>query len=195
MDEKIGNMKFDAPSKHTGEMVAAEIDSMLGGGRIRLCLGHLMKLARMHSPYVYGGQVNEMDLAMAMSLWPHDAGKEPDPLKFHKDLVAELDAAFRPLELFDEVKKEENGGKRSDIRPFSPEWMSDIMRSAAQAIPSLGYREILWELPLVAVMHLGVAEARANGAITCRPRDIKAALKMMREMMKNQAKENDENGK
>lgn len=180
------NIHFEVPSKHTGEMVCAEIDSMLGGGRIRLCLGHLMQLARSHSPYVYGGKVTEMDLAMAMSLWPHDLGKEPDPIRFHEDLVAEMDAAFRPLELFNSRKKMERGNEeRSDVRPFSPEWMSDIMRSAAQAMPSLGYREILWEVPLVAVMHLGVAEARANGEITSRPLDYKAAFEMMREARKD----------
>lgn len=187
----LSKIKIDAPSRHTGEMVRAELDAMMGFGRIRLCLGHLMQLARAKSPYVYGGQVSEMDLALAMSLWPHDAGKKPDPVQFHRDLVAEMDAAFRPLELFDEAKKDDTG-KRSDVRPFSPEWMADVMRSACQAMPSLGYREILWEVPLTLVMHLGVAEARANGAITCRPRDVKAALKMMREAMKRQAE--DKNG-
>ncbi len=187
------NFEIEVPSKHTGEMVNAELDAMIGAGRIRLCLGHLMQLARMHSPYVYGGKVTEMDLAMAMSLWPHDTGKERDPLKFHEDLVAEMDAAFRPLDLFDESKKKEDGGKHSDVRAFSPEWMCDVMRAACQAMPSLGYREMLWEVPLTLVMHLGVAEARANGAITCRPRDYKAAIKMMRERLAKQAKEN-ENG-
>ena len=178
-----GSIHFEVPCKHTGEMIESEIDSMLGACRVRLCLGHLMQLARMHSPYVYGGHVDEMALSMAMSLWPFDEGREPDPVKFHEDLVAELDAAFRPLELYDKAKnKDLEKGEKSDIRPFSPEWMADIMRSAAQAIPSLGYREILWELPLVAVMHLGVAESRANGAITSRPMDYKAAFAKLKQM-------------
>lgn len=190
---EISKIKIDAPSKHTAEMVNAELDAMLGAGRIRLCLGHLMQLARMHSPYVYGGKVTEMDLAKAMSLWPHDAGREPDPLQFHADLVAEMDAAFRPLELFDDTRKDDTG-KHSDVRAFSPEWMSDVMRAACQAMPSLGYREILWEVPLTLVMHMGVAEARANGAITSRPKDYKAAIRMMRERLAAEAAKENING-
>lgn len=113
----ISKIKINVPSKHTGEMIAAEVDAMLGAGRMKLCLGHLMQLARMHSPYIYGGQVTELDLAKAMSLWPYFDGQEPDPIKFHKDLVYEMDAAFRPFELFDNAKKDD-AGKHSDIRPF-----------------------------------------------------------------------------
>ena len=177
------------PSLHTADMVNAELDAMMGAGRIRLCLGHLMQLARMHSPYIYGGKVTEMDLALAMSLWPHDTGNEPDPLQFHKDLIAEIDAAFRPLDLFDSSNHDDTG-RKSDIRAFSPEWMADIMRAACQSMPSLGYREIMWEVPLTLVMHLGVAESRAQGATTSRPRDYKAAIRIMRERLAEQAKEN-----
>ena len=186
----VSKIKIDAPSKHTGEMVAAELDAMMGAGRMKVCLGHLMKLARMRSPYVYGGKVTERDLAIAMSLWPRDAGRVSDPVRFHEDLVWELDAAFRPLELFDKAKNKDSGGDKSDVRIFSPEWMADVMRSACRAMPSLGCREILWEVPLCLVMHLGVSEARAQGAITERPKDYKAAIKMMRERLAEQAKEN-----
>ena len=47
-----------------------------------------------------------------------------------------------------------------------------------------------WTVGLCLVMHLGVSEARAQGAITERPKDYKAAIKMMRERLAEQAKEN-----
>ena len=184
------SMHFEVPSKHTAEMVEGELDAMLGAGRMKLCLGHVMRLARMHSPYIFGGHVDETALAMAMSLWPHDAGHVPDPVKFHQDLVWELDAAFRPMELYDKTKNKDSGGEKSDVRPFSPEWMADVMCSACHAMPSLGYREILWETPLCLVMHLRLAESRANGAVTARPMDYKAAFAMMRRMRENKEENN-----
>ena len=168
------------PSKHTEAMIRAEIDSMLGFSPFRLCLGHVMLLAESKSPYIFGGEVSSEDIAAAQSVLGTDLPADA----FHNAMIAELDAAFRALELFDDADEKDDGHKKSDVRPWTPEWLADSLRSACQAVPSIGLQEAIWSIPLTMMMHLGVAEARAQGSVTRRPADIKAALAAFKEMRK-----------
>ena len=169
---------IDVPSRHTDEMMARETEGMLGLSKVRLCLGHLMMLAHRRSPYVYGGKVEPEELSYAMELL---GCGEMDPLEFHGEFLAELDAAFRPLELFEEDRKDDKEAKRSVIDAFSPEWLADAIRCACEAMPSITMEQALWTVPLVMIMHLGVSTARKNGAVTQRPVDFKEAMRIMRE--------------
>lgn len=177
--------EFQVPSKHTPEMMRAEADAMLGFAKLRLCLGHLMLLAEAKSPYVYGGRATELDTELARRILKAKMGLE----QLHIALIEAMDTAFRPMELFDADEKPDKGGKKSDVRPFTPEWCADVIRAACHAVPSLTLQAVLWEVPLVMVMHLGVAEARAYGATTRRPPDYKAALRMHKERMENARRE------
>ena len=176
-------MEFQVPSRHTPEMIRHELSSMLGIGEITLCLGHLMTLVLLRSPYIYGGEVDADRIGEAK----HILGcMDMDNGAFHEALLAEMDAVFRPLELFDDDNKPEDESKKSVIAPFSPEWMCDILRSACQAVPAIGIEDALWRVPLVLIMHLGVAESRAQGATTRRPVDYTEALKRFKEMRKQE---------
>lgn len=176
MAEMKGGMHFEVPSKHTSEMIEREVRGLLGLSKVRVCLGHVMELAMDHSPYIFGGQVSEDALFGAMRRLGVSG---MDPLEFHGELVAELDAAFRPNELYF-GKQDEPKAERSDIRAFSPEWCVDVIRSACMACPSITLHDAYWEIPLVSLMHLGVSFGRYNGATTRRPLDYKAAFEMMR---------------
>ena len=171
----VGNEKIEVPSKHTPEMVRHEMDSMLGCAPLRLCVGHVVLLAEAKSPYIYGGRITELDLGLARKIV-----KAPrmDDAKFHAALQGELDAAFRPVELFDAGDQpKKDGDELHRIPPFSPEWLADLVRAACQAVPSLTLDDVLWRVPMAMVMHLYVAEARANGAKTMRPPDYAEAMR------------------
>lgn len=165
--------QIEAPSRHTDDMIRHELDSMLGFGVLKVCLGHLMQLAQCRSPYVYGGKLSEEDVLIAMGVLK---AVEMPPLEFHEALVGELDAAFRAYELYDDDDRDKDAGRRSEIEAFSPEWLADTIRCACDAVPSITLHDALWEVPLAMMMHLGVSTGRKNGAITRRPVDMKAVL-------------------
>lgn len=175
-------------SLHTDEMVKAEMRSMLGAARIRLTLGALESLWLLDSPYIIGGEVTPEALAMAMEIVKHD---DIEPLEFHKLLVEELEAAFRAYEIIQPDDKPDTG-KHSSIEKFGPEWLADTISQASRAMPSLTYHQVLYEVPLAMVLHLVVANARYNGAITERPNDITDALRQLREH--NRKKKESNNG-
>lgn len=183
---------IEVPSRHTDEMISREMEGMLGLSKVRLCLGHLMMLAHRRSPYVYGGQVGPEELAYAMELLGSGG---MDPVGFHAELLSELDAAFRPLELFEEDRKDDKDAKRSVIDAFSPEWLADVVRCACEAMPSITMEQALWTVPVVMMMHLGVSTARKNGAVTQRPVDMKEAMRIMRERRKQKRQQNQKQNK
>lgn len=156
-------------------MVRHEMDSMLGYSDLRLCVGHVVLLAEAKSPYIYGGKITELDLELAKRILGSKKLKDAD---FHAALQGELDAAFRPVELFDAGDKpQKEKDELHKIPPFSPEWLADLVRAACQAVPSLALDDVLWRVPMVMAMHLYVAEARANGAKTMRPPDYAEAMR------------------
>lgn len=167
------------PSRHTPEMIRAEVDSMLGLSNLRVCLGHVMMLAESKSPYVYGGKVTPQDIGMAMDILN---AKETDEAEFHRMLLAELDTSFRATELFEADNNPDEESRKSDVRAFSPEWLCDVLRAACQAVPSITLEQGLWHIPMTMIMHLGASQARAHGMITKRPVDYKEALKLFLEM-------------
>ena len=78
----------------------------------------------------------------------------------------------------------EHSGRESDIPPFSPEWMADIISLAAQSLPSLTLRQALWETPLAMLVHLGLSTARRNGGITRRDLGAEEAIRQLLERRK-----------
>ena len=180
----MANEKIHVQSKHTPAMIRAEVDSMLGFSALRLCLGHVMMLAEARSPYVFGGDVTPLDTELAKKIMRSEL---PD-YEFHTALIGEMDTAFRPFEILEnDDKPGDPKAKKSDVKPFSPEWMADMLRAAAQAVPSLDIEAALWKIPLVMLIHLWLAEARANGSVTRRPPDVKAALAEWRKLMKKES--------
>ena len=159
-------------------MIRAEVDAMMGNGLIKLTLADIMLLAEAQSPYIYGGDITADDIELAKRITGHTEMHDAD---FHTVMLAELDAAFRPLELL-EPSKDDGNGKKSRIEPFSPEWMADILRASCQAMPSLTIDQAMHDAPMCLLMHLVLAEARAQGATTRRPPDIKAALEQYKKL-------------
>ncbi len=174
--------KITVSKLHTAEMLDDELKAMLGASDIKLTLGGLMSLVIINSPYVYGGKVDENSLAQAYALIEHG---DMDAIKFHEALQKALDTAFRVFEiLVPDDEPTTKKGKTSEITNFAPEWFSDIMSQASQSMPSLTYRQLLYETPLVAVFHLAMSTARRNGAITARPNDMKSAIEQFKELQK-----------
>jgi hypothetical protein len=171
---------------HTTEMVKSEVRDMLCAGEILLTLGMVEGLWLVDSPYVKGGNVTETDIESAMKIC---CVENMEPLAFHKALSAAIDTACRPYEII-VPEKDDGGGKHSEVPTFSPEWFADQISMACQAMPSLTMQQILWETPFVFVTHLAVSTARRHGAITRRPDDIKAALKILKERKKNKRENN-----
>lgn len=178
-------MEIQVGSLHTEDMIKAELKQMLLGGESGLTLGMLMLLAMENSPYVYGGVLTEGDLAYAYALSDRHLSKE----KFHEALVADLEAAWRAFEIIAPDPELRQKGKSSKVEMFSPEWLADTVGSICQSMPSLTYREVLWELPLAMATHLAMATSRRNGTLTERPADIRGALEQMRKMREKEQKE------
>ena len=177
MDD-AGNIKFEIEKTHTDEMIAHEVQSMLGASKILLTLGMVESLWLLKSPYILGGKIEADDLGKALEIIPHG---DLQPLDFHTALLDELAAAWRAYEIIVPDDKPTGDNKHSEIDTFSPEWLADTINQATQAMPSLTYKQILWEVPLTMILHLGISTARRNGAITRRPDDMQEALKMLRE--------------
>ena len=173
-----GKDKFDVKKLHSEGMVKAELRDMLGAGSLNVTLGMVESLWLLDSPYIVGGKVEEEDLFKAMELVPH-GGMEP--LAFHEALIGSLETAFRAYEIIVPDKDAKNDDKGSEIDTFSPEWLADTVSSACNAMPSLTYRQILWEVPVAMVFHLAISTARRNGCTTRRPDDMKEALRLLRE--------------
>lgn len=171
--------EFKVESLHTESMVNAELLAMLGSCPIDLTLGTLERLYLLKSPYVLGGNVTNNDLDIARSIVPHDKGMKS--MDFHAGLVDALATAFRAFEIIVPDNTPDNG-RKSNIDMFSPEWLADMINMVCAAMPSLTYRQVLWEMPLALVMHLAVSTARKHGQVTERPADIKSALAMMKKL-------------
>jgi len=160
---------------HTPEQIAEEVRQCLGASH-PFCLGHVMALSLSKSPYIEGGRVSDSDIALARSI----VGlPEKTPLQeVHAIITQAMAAAWRGLEI---IQPRPQKGPASQMPKMGPEWMADIMAGAAEALPSLTYRQLLWEVPLAMTTHLIAAACRKNGSITKRPDNILAALKMLRE--------------
>lgn len=180
--------EFLVEKLHTDEMVKAEMRDMLGAGSLKVTLGTIESLWLVDSPYLKGGDVKEEDLANAMSLIEHG---DMEPLDFHKTLMDTLDTAWRAFEIIVPNKDSKDDGKHSEIEIFSPEWLADTISQACHALPSLTYREILWELPVAMTFHLAVSTARRNGEITRRPDDVQEAVRLLKEHNKKKRKESE----
>lgn len=170
-----GKEKFIVEKLHSDDMIKSEVQTMLGAGKINLTLGVVESLWLLDSPYIKGGKVEPSDLMKAMELIP----SELEPIDFHNALNEAIDSAFRIFEII--VPDDENSNaKHSEIEIFSPEWIADIVSQACNALPSLTYHQVLWEIPLMMVFHLVISNARKNGVITRRPDNMQEALQMLK---------------
>ena len=119
-----------------------------------------MQLVEVDSPYVRGGDVCRDDLAFAISVCD-----VADDCESPHDAIC--DAIQRAFDVFRMVVAQTPAKPKNDAEnAFSPEWMADIATAAMHA--GLTYREALWEVPLVMVLHLVLAEYRRNGGETRR---------------------------
>ena len=172
-------LEIEVQGLHTNEMLKAEVRSMLGAGELNLTLGMLESLWVIGSPYVSleATTVEPEDVERAYELIPHG---EMSAIEFHEALTKALDTAWRAFEIIVPDPLEKQTGRTSEIEIFSPEWFADTISQACHAMPSLTYRQILWEIPLALTLHLAVSTARRNGMITERPKGIEDALKEFR---------------
>lgn len=176
-----GSEKITVADTHTDAMLADELRAMLGRGRVRLTLGALADLALARSPYLLGGEVSAEDAEAAYGCVPHADGMEP--LEFHEAVQREMDTAFRVFEAIQpDAETSASPAKTSEIGLFSPEWFADLIAQACQSMPSLTYAQAWDEVPLAMMVHLAVATARRNGAVTARPHGVAEALRQFRAM-------------
>ena len=169
--------------------IRREVESCLGFSRVRLTLGAVMELSLLQSPYILGGEVTDNDICAAMdSCYPNE--DEPMPRmpreEFHREFEGEIARAFGAYKLLDDTGLPK--GRESDTPVCSPEWACDIIGMATQSLPSLTWEDALWHMPLIALVHLGLATARRNGAITRRDLGADAAIAQLLEM-RRKAKE------
>ncbi len=68
---------------------------------------------------------------------------------------------------------------QSSMPQLGPEWMADLMASAANACPALTPDAMLHGTPLVLLIHLAAAAHRKNGGTTRRPSDDAAAVRLL----------------
>lgn len=165
--------------------IRREAESCLGFSRVRLTLGAVMELSLLQSPYILGGEVEDKDIAAAMSALNCET---MPPAQFHAELEDEIERAFGAYKLLDDTGLPK--GRESDTPVCSPEWMCDIIGMAAQSLSGLTLKAALWEIPLATLIHLGLATARRNGAITRRDLGANAAVAKLLEM-RRKAKEAD----
>lgn len=163
--------------------IRREAESCLGFSRVRLTLGAVMELSLLQSPYILGDEVEDKDIAAAMSALNREA---MPPAQFHAELEDEIKRAFGAYKLLDDTGLPK--GRESDTPVCSPEWMCDIIGMAAQSLSGLTLKAALWEIPLATLIHLGLATARRNGAITRRDLGADEAIAKLLEM-RRKAKE------
>lgn len=143
----------------TAPDIPAEIRECLGRGEVYLTLGGFMALVAEKSPYVFGGDVHEDEYRYAVAVLQAQDAEDP-----HEAICEALDRAFNVLEMV--VEKGPQRPRKDEESFFGPEWMTDIASSAMQA--GLSWQEAVWELPLLLVLHLVLAEYRRNGGETRR---------------------------
>ena len=147
----------------------AELRICLDSGA-KLTLGRLLQLKLKQSPFLDGGRLTPEALAEAISIM---GGGEAVDVCSH--LTEQIAAAWRVMEIYPP------DGEKSKSRydAYSPEWMCDLIALAAEALPSLTYHQALWEIPLVALLHLGAAAHRKNGGATRRPDNDNEVFRML----------------
>jgi hypothetical protein len=175
MDDSNSTFWIEVEDEHTDEMIAEEIRSCLCASKLKLTLGTVMSLALLKSPYLSGGEITVNDLHLAMQVIKSDLS----PADFNNAIQKELEVAWRVWEIIVPDATRE-GGRKSEIRMFSPEWMADIISGACRGL-NLTYQQALWEIPLVMMFHLTLSTSRQYGLITERPKGVREALAKFKE--------------
>lgn len=159
---------------HTPEMIAEELLICIGDHKPMVTLAGFMRLCSRNSPYVFGGVVSDQDVVDAtysVDNWFGLQGTE-----FDNALRMELAAVNRAFEI---IQADEGDGRKSVIPPFGPEWMTDLMAAAADAMPTLTPNMMLHKTPMVLLVHLAAAAHRKNGGVTRRPDNAEAVFKAL----------------
>ncbi len=157
---------------HTPEMVDDEIAICLSEGS-PLTLADFMLLRNIRSPYVFGGVPTEEDIRKAADILDIP---ESEADRFLRRQIAACNRAF------DIIQSMPEASFQSSMPQLGPEWMTDLMTSAATACPALTPDVMLHGTPLVLLIHLAAAAHRKNGGTTRRPSDDAAALAALREL-------------
>ena len=166
---------FDIPSAHTKQMIDDEVAVCLGGLKksCKLTLSLFMKMVARRPELGMDGILTDDDIAFAGSIFRME--RKLDTVR--ETLTRQMDATWRAFEI---IQSRNGTGETSEIPPFGPEWMTDILAGAAEAVPSLSVREMLDELPMALLIHLVAAAHRKNGGITRRPDDQAAIAETLR---------------
>lgn len=150
---------------HTPEMQDAELRELLGGRPTggTITAGVLMALWLERNPYIAGGiPTPEADAALLRATRRDTIG----------GALAALDTALRPLCI---IRRPDGARLPQCYDGYGPEWLADIVATAARALPSLEWSDAVWRLPLCTLGHLAGAAVRAAGGRTERPMDTTAA--------------------
>ena len=162
---------------HTPEMIDDELLICIGDHKPMVTLAGFMRLCSRKSPFVFGGVVSDQEVAKAtydVDNWCGLQGKE-----FENALRVELDAISRAFEI---IVPEKQAGPASQIPPYGPEWMTNLMAAASDAIPSLTVPVMLYKMSMVMLVHLVAASHRKNGGKTKRPTNAEAAFRLLQSL-------------
>jgi hypothetical protein len=175
----------------TPEQLALETMLVTGRRKHTVTLAGFVSLIGVNSPYITGKEIFEVDRRLAITTLGipkrmTDMGEEV----LDDFIRSELEAVFRAFGII--VSAPQSTGQKSDMPPFGPEWITNIMAAAADALPSLTADDILNKLPLVLIAHLAAASHRRNGGVTRRPSNAMKALEQL-EKMKNEPKREGQN--
>lgn len=175
----------------TPEQLALETMLVTGRRKHTVTLAGFVSLIGVNSPYITGKEILEVDRRQAITtLGIPDSMKKMGDEILDDFIRSELEAVFRAFGII--VSAPQSTGQKSDMPPFGPEWITNIMAAAADALPSLTADDILNRLPLVLIAHLAAASHRRNGGVTRRPSNAMKALEQL-EKMKNEPKREGQN--
>ena len=166
------------PDAVTSEDLALETMLVTGRRKHTVTLAGFVSLIDINSPYITEKEIFEVDRKLAITtLGIPDSLKKMGDGVLDEFIRSELKAVFRAFGII--VSAPQSTGQKSDMPPFGPEWITNIMAAAADALPSLTADDILNKLPLVLIAHLAAASHRRNGGITKRPTNASKALELL----------------
>lgn len=153
--------------KHSGQQIQTELDLIDGAfaeyaNAPIVCLGHIAKLASLHSSLLYDVPKNLEVLNVVFGI--------PATESIYTEVDEQINAGFRALECIQSDSTKEQQSK-STVIPFSPEWFADFIYIGCSALHGATVEYILWQMPFCTLCHLICANHRSNGGITARPYD------------------------
>ena len=168
---------FHVDDVHTPEMIDHELMLCISDMKPMVTLANFLDLCQARSPFVFGGEITDEDRQFAFCVVNNPFNLKGG--KFDAALRMELAAISRAFEI---IVPEKQAGPASQIPPYGPEWMTNLMAAAADAIPSLTVPVMLRKMSMVMLVHLVAASHRKNGGRTKRPTNAEAAFKLLQSL-------------